>query len=531
MGSLSRWVLFNIFVLAAVSLDLGVFNRKPHKFTLRESALWSGLWIGLAGLFGLGVLWFLGRQPALEFFTGYLIEKALSIDNLFLFLVIFHAFSVDERVQHRLLAWGVFGALVMRGIMIGLGAALIERFAWIMYLFGAFLVYAGIHMLLVRAKETHPEQNSIFQFASRHLRATRQYHGQKFFVRLNKQLFATPLFLVLLVVEITDITLAVDSIPAIFGITHDAFIVYTSNVFAVMGLRALYFMLAGVLSRLRYLKVGLSFVLIFIGGKMIAEPWVDIPVHISLGIVAGILLLALLPSLLSPAQSPPDDKSSAAAKSPAALNGQSSGAMPAPISFAIAELAAPESSARSTAALEIYQQGRGPADNAVADWWRDPELSALLSAPEPRVTVGVAVQRETFAAIRAANGTPALADVPPDQDAEEFELHFANGVALDVLTTREPGGQGAIARFLSRFGEGVQQVEFQCRNVARATAMLRERFGIQAVYPEPRRGAGGTTINFFLLPVSQPGSEASKVLIELYELPESSTSSGDTHRR
>jgi tellurite resistance protein TerC len=302
MGTLSRWIFFNIFVLVAVALDLGVFHRKPHRIRLREAAIWSAAWVALSIVFGGGAFWFLGRQPALEFFTGYLIEKALSIDNLFLFLVIFRAFSVDERVQHRLLAWGVLGALVMRGIMIAMGAALVSRFAWIMYVFGAFLVYAGIHMLLVRTRDIHPEQNKIFQFASRHLRVTRQYHGERFFVRLNKQLFATPLFLVLLVVEITDITLAVDSIPAIFGITHDAFIVYTSNVFAILGLRAMYFLLAGALGRLRYLTVGLSGVLVFIGAKMIVEPWMHVPVHISLGVVAGILLVALIASLMPPAQ-------------------------------------------------------------------------------------------------------------------------------------------------------------------------------------------------------------------------------------
>ena len=302
MSTLSRWIFFNIFVLIAVALDLGVFHRRPHKIRLREAAIWSAAWVALSILFGVGVFWFLGRQPALEFFTGYLIEKALSIDNLFLFLVIFRAFSVDERVQHRLLAWGVLGALVMRGIMIAMGAALVARFAWVMYVFGAFLVYAGIHMLLIRTREMHPEQNKIFQLASRHLRVTHQYHGERFFVRSNKQLFATPLFLVLLVVEITDITLAVDSIPAIFGITHDAFIVYTSNVFAILGLRAIYFLLAGALRRLRYLTVGLSGVLVFIGAKMIAEPWMHVPVHISLGVVTGILLVALVVSLVSPAQ-------------------------------------------------------------------------------------------------------------------------------------------------------------------------------------------------------------------------------------
>jgi tellurite resistance protein TerC len=308
MSALSRWIFFNIFVLVAVALDLGVFHNRPHKIRLREAAIWSAAWIGLSILFGVGVFWFLGRQPALEFFTGYLIEKALSIDNLFLFLVIFRAFSVDERVQHRLLAWGVLGALVMRGIMIAMGAALVARFAWIMYVFGTFLVYAGIHMLLIRTREMHPEQNKIFQFASRHLRVTRHYHGERFFVRSNKQLFATPLFLVLLVVEITDITLAVDSIPAIFGITHDAFIVYSSNVFAILGLRAIYFLLAGALGRLHYLTVGLSGVLVFIGAKMIAEPWVHVPVHISLGVVAGILLVALVVSLMTPAEAAPVEK-------------------------------------------------------------------------------------------------------------------------------------------------------------------------------------------------------------------------------
>jgi tellurite resistance protein TerC len=206
-------------------------------------------------------------------------------------------------VQHRLLQWGVIGALVMRGIMIALGAALVQRFEWIMYVFGALVIYAGIHILLSHAKPAHPEQNKIFQFANKHLRVTHKYHGEKFFVMSDKKLFATPLFLVLLVVEITDITLAVDSIPAIFGITHDAFIVYTSNVFAILGLRSLYFMLANALGRLRYLTVGLACVLFFIGGKMMVERWVHVPVHISLGVVAGILVVALVASLMMPAKS------------------------------------------------------------------------------------------------------------------------------------------------------------------------------------------------------------------------------------
>jgi tellurite resistance protein TerC len=301
MGSPSLWIGFNLFVLAALALDLGVVSRRLHKIELREAAFTSLLWIGLAVLFGIGVLHYSGYQRGIEFFTGYLIEKALSVDNLFLFLVIFRTFTIDARFQHRMLQWGIVGALVMRGIMILAGAELIERFSWIMYVFGAFLVYAGIHMLFANKEKVHPEQSSLFRFANRHLRVTRDYHGEHFFVRNAGKLYATPLLLVLLVVEITDVTLAIDSIPAVFGITRDPFIVYTSNVFAILGLRALYFLLAGVLNRLRFLTVGLSFVLSFIGGKMIAEPWLHLPQYISLLVVAGILLLALTTSLLFPA--------------------------------------------------------------------------------------------------------------------------------------------------------------------------------------------------------------------------------------
>jgi len=300
MGTPLLWIAFNLFILVAIALDLRVLHRKPHKVGLREAGLWTAIWIAVSMLFGAGVSVWSGRQHGLEFFTGYLVEKALSADNLFLFLVIFRAFSVDERVQHRLLEWGVIGALLMRGVMIAVGVALIQNFSWVIYLLGAFLIYAGIHMLFVQKEKTHPENSAVFRFANRHLRVTRDYHGERFFVHHEGRLFATPLFLVLLVVEITDVTLAVDSIPAIFGITTDAFIVYTSNVFAILGLRSMYFLLAGVLGRLRFLTVGLSFILTFIGVKMIAERWIDIPVHISLGVVAAILLIALLASLLLP---------------------------------------------------------------------------------------------------------------------------------------------------------------------------------------------------------------------------------------
>ncbi|HLZ90389.1 MAG TPA: TerC family protein [Candidatus Acidoferrum sp.] len=300
MGNPLLWISFNLFVLASIALDLGIFNRRLHKVNLREAGFFSLLWVAMSLLFGLGLLHYSGKQAGLEFFTGYLIEKALSVDNLFLFLVIFRTFAIDDRFQHRMLEWGVLGALVMRGAMIAAGAQLVQRFSWVLYVFGAFIVYAGIHMLFAKKETIHPDQSFIYRFASKHLRITRDYRGEHFFVRNKGKLFGTPLLLVLLVVEITDVTLAIDSIPAIFGITQDPFIVYTSNVFAVLGLRAMYFLLAGVLSRLRFLTAGLSFVLTFIGVKMIAHKWVDIPEHVSLLVVAGILLVALGASLLFP---------------------------------------------------------------------------------------------------------------------------------------------------------------------------------------------------------------------------------------
>jgi tellurite resistance protein TerC len=300
MGTPLLWLGFNLFVLGAVAFDLGVVGRRLRKIELREAALSSVAWVALSVAFGLGVLHFAGHEKGIEFFTGYLIEKALSVDNLFLFLMIFRAFSIDERFQHRMLEWGILGALVMRGLMIAAGTELIQRFSWVLYVLGAFLLYAGVHMLFAKKESIHPEKSWLFRFAGRYLRVTHEYHGEHFFVRNQGRLFATPLFLVLLVVEITDVTLAVDSIPAVFGITRDPFIVYTSNVLAILGLRAMYFLLAGVLNRLRFLTAALSFVLLFIGGKMIGDPWVHIPDHISLAIVGGILLAGLLASLLFP---------------------------------------------------------------------------------------------------------------------------------------------------------------------------------------------------------------------------------------
>ena len=302
MGTPLHWIAFNLFIVISIVLDLRVFHRQPHKIQLREAALASFGWIAVSVLFGLGIFFFRGPQPSLEFFTGYLIEKALSLDNLFLFLVIFRAFAVAERLQHRLLEWGVIGALLMRGAMIALGAELIEHFSWIMYVLGAFIIYVGVRMFFYKKEDVHPEQSWMVRFAKRHLRISHEYHGERFFLLKEGRLFATPLFLVLLVVEITDVTLAVDSIPAVFGITSDPFIVYTSNVLAILGLRALYFLLAGIIDRLRFLDEGLAVVLMFIGGKMIGERWGHLPEYISLGIVGGVLLVALLASVLMPAK-------------------------------------------------------------------------------------------------------------------------------------------------------------------------------------------------------------------------------------
>lgn len=299
MGTPLLWVGFNLFVLLALALDLGVFHKKAHKIKTGEAALWSAIWIGLALGFGYFVWHWHGPQRGLEYFTGYLIEKALSVDNLFVFLVIFRAFHVADEVQHRVLAWGILGALVMRGIMIAVGAALVARFWWILPVFGVFLVYTGLQMLWTHDRHIHYEKNPVFRFASAHLRVTKEYSGASFFLRQEGRLFATPLLLVLLIVEITDVTFAVDSIPAIFGITRDPFIVYTSNIFAILGLRALYFLLAGVLGYFRYLGIGLALVLIFIGGKMMVERWVHLSVALSLAVVGGILLLAILVSVLA----------------------------------------------------------------------------------------------------------------------------------------------------------------------------------------------------------------------------------------
>jgi tellurite resistance protein TerC len=291
------WIGFNVFVLGMLALDLGVFHRKAHEVSLREALAWSVVWICLALLFNLGIYHFWGSEKALEFLAGYLIEKSLSVDNIFVFLTIFSYFNVPSLYQHRVLFWGILGALVMRAIFIAMGAALLSAFHWIIYIFGGFLIVTGIKMLSAGDEKIEPEKNPAVRLLRRIMHVSSDYHGQRFFVRQNSRLYATPLLLVLVVVETTDVIFAVDSIPAIFAVTMDPFIVYTSNVFAILGLRALYFLLAGVMDMFRYLKVGLSLVLCFVGVKMLIVDFYKIPIGVSLGVVAGILAASILFSL------------------------------------------------------------------------------------------------------------------------------------------------------------------------------------------------------------------------------------------
>ncbi len=295
------WIGFNAFVLVMLALDLGVFHRKAHVVTFKESITWTVVWVALALLFNLGVAHYLGEQKGLEFFTGYVIEKSLSVDNVFVFALLFSYFAVPPLYQHKVLFWGILGALVMRAIMIFVGAALIEKFTWIIYVFGAFLILTGIKMIVKREQEIHPERNPLVRWFKKFMPVTNDYRGDKMFVRENGIRMATPLFVVLLLVEFSDLIFAVDSIPAIFAVTKDPFIVYTSNVFAILGLRSLYFALAGVMDKFHYLKIGLGVVLSFVGVKMLLghTPW-KIDTHVSLGVIVGVLALSIIVSLLRP---------------------------------------------------------------------------------------------------------------------------------------------------------------------------------------------------------------------------------------
>ena len=306
-GSIWLWVGFNLFVLAMLAIDLGVFHRKSHAVSGKEALIWSLVWISLSLVFNAVIYFFwdrmmpessyTNREAALAFLTGYLIEKSLSVDNIFVFILIFSYFAVPAKYQHHVLFWGILGALVMRGALIVLGAALLEKFHWIIYVFGAFLIFTGIRMAWHHDENLEPDKNPVVKFFRKFMPVTDKFEKDKFFVRHAGKLMATPLFLILLVVESTDLVFAVDSIPAIFAVTQDPFIVYTSNVFAILGLRALYFLLADVMDKFHYLKYGLAAVLTFVGTKMVIVDFYKIPTGVSLGVVIGILTISILVSL------------------------------------------------------------------------------------------------------------------------------------------------------------------------------------------------------------------------------------------
>ena len=290
-----------MFVFIMLALDLGVFNKNIHKISVKEAITWSCVWIGLALLFDLFIYLDpdFGKVKALEFLTGYVIEYSLSVDNIFVFILIFSYFAVEEQYQHKILFWGILGALIMRGTFIFAGISLINRFHWIVLIFGGFLVFTGIRMLFHKETEVDPEKNAVIRFFKKFLPVTHTLHGDKLFIRQNRKFYATPLFMVLVIIESSDLLFAVDSIPAILAISHDRFIVYTSNIFAILGLRSLYFAIAGIMGYFRYLKVGLAFVLTFVGLKMLSAYFVfDIPIVTSLLIILGILVMSILASVL-----------------------------------------------------------------------------------------------------------------------------------------------------------------------------------------------------------------------------------------
>ena len=310
------WIGFNLLVVLLLVVDLGVFHRNAHEVKVREALRLSVFWIALALLFNAFIWYWRGPEVGLQWFTGYLIEKSLSVDNLFVFLVIFSYFAVPAKYQHKVLFWGILGALVMRGLFITIGAALLNTFDWIIYIFGAFLVFTGFRMMRGGNEEIHPERNPIVNFVRRLIPVTPSYESGRFFTRIDGRRLATPLLIVLVMVETTDLVFAVDSIPAIFAITTDPFIVYTSNVFAILGLRALFFALAGVMGLFHYLKYGLSLVLMFVGVKMLLADIYHIPIGVSLGVIAVILTVSVLASLKWPEKQADDEDAQTMAPAP-----------------------------------------------------------------------------------------------------------------------------------------------------------------------------------------------------------------------
>lgn len=302
IGTPSLWIGFTIFVLSLLALDLGVFHRKPHEVSMKEALTWSVVWISLALLFNAGVYSWFGPERGLEFLAGFLIEKALAVDNIFVFVVLFSYFAVPTALQHKVLFWGIIGALIMRAVFIVLGGVLLQQFHWIMYVFGVFLILTGIKLLFQKDSEIHPERNPLFLLFMRFVPTLPAYRGDRFFVRHSGCWYATPLFVVLVSVEVTDLVFAIDSIPAIFAVTSDPFIVYTSNIFAILGLRSLYFLLVGIIHQFHYLKTGLAFVLAFVGVKMMIVDIYKVPIGLSLGVIALLIGGAILASLLWPSK-------------------------------------------------------------------------------------------------------------------------------------------------------------------------------------------------------------------------------------
>ena len=309
--SLWFYIGFTAFVLVMLALDLGVFHRKAHAVKPREAGMWVAIWMSLAMLFAAGLYFWKGSNVALLFITGYLIEQSLSADNIFVIVMIFSYFAIPDKYQHRVLFWGILGALIMRGVFIGMGSYLIEKFHWIMYVFGAFLIFTGIRMAMRHDEEFDAEKNIVMRTARRFLRVTHEFDGQRFFTMRNGVRVATPLFLVLLMVEFTDLVFAVDSIPAIFAVTTDPFLVFTSNVFAILGLRSMYFLLSGIVDKFVYLKYGLAAILTFVGIKMVIVDWYHVPILASLGFIIATLALSIVASLLyPPAGAPPAPEAS-----------------------------------------------------------------------------------------------------------------------------------------------------------------------------------------------------------------------------
>src|SRR3984893_18556767 len=411
MGTWPLWIAFNAGVALFLLLDLGLFHRRLRAISLREAATESVAWIALSLGFGAWIFISHGRGPGLEFFTGYVVKKSLSLDNVFVFLLVFQYFRVDPRYQHRLLFWGVVGALILRGAMIGAGAALIARLDWTLYLLGAFLLYSGFK-LFGADHAVHPEKNLLVRWAQKNLPMSQTETTQELFVRQGGRWLFTSFFLVVLVLETTDLVLAVDSIAAVFGVTRDPFIVYSSNVCAILGLRALYFLLAGILQYFQYLDEGLAITVMFIGAKMLANPWVHISTGLSLAIVGGIIAISLLISVIR-----------AKPQAPTVELSQKKGrirSVPPPTAEYIHRLADQDQTQRAQVAQDLYSHGKTRTLNWLDEWSKEQDFQALIVQDQyvrpnsenvslPKITIGIAVLPETFEKIRSAYGSPPLA--------------------------------------------------------------------------------------------------------------------------